>query len=52
MNKKNDNEPFSFHSGGSNVLFADGHVSFLTETLPLTTLAAMCTMQAGEVVSE
>jgi prepilin-type N-terminal cleavage/methylation domain-containing protein/prepilin-type processing-associated H-X9-DG protein len=52
MNKKNDNEPYSFHSGGANFLFADGHVQFLSDSVPLTTLAALCTMQAGEVVTD
>jgi prepilin-type N-terminal cleavage/methylation domain-containing protein/prepilin-type processing-associated H-X9-DG protein len=51
MNKKNDNEPYSFHAGGGNFLFADGHVQFLRDSLPLTTLAGLCTMNAGEVVS-
>lgn len=50
MNRKNDNEAFSFHAGGMNGLFADGHVQFLRESLPLTTFAALCTMNAGEVV--
>jgi prepilin-type N-terminal cleavage/methylation domain-containing protein/prepilin-type processing-associated H-X9-DG protein len=52
MNKKNDNEPYSFHSGGGNFLFADGHVRFLSDSLPLRTLAALCTMNAGEVVTD
>jgi prepilin-type N-terminal cleavage/methylation domain-containing protein/prepilin-type processing-associated H-X9-DG protein len=51
MNKKNDNEPYSFHVGGGNFLFADGHVQFIRDTIPLTTLAALCTMQGGEVVT-
>jgi len=51
MNRRNDNEPFSFHGGGSNCLFADGHVSFVRESLSLTNFAALCTMAAGEVVS-
>ena len=51
MNKKNDNEPYSFHSGGANFLFADGHVSFVSESVPLVTFAALCTMNAGEVTS-
>lgn len=49
MNRKNDNEPFSFHPGGGNFLFADGHVGFLQEALSLTTLAALSTANAGEV---
>ncbi len=52
MNKKNDNEPYSFHSGGANFVFADGHVQFLRESIPLTTLAALCTMNGGEVVGD
>jgi prepilin-type processing-associated H-X9-DG protein/prepilin-type N-terminal cleavage/methylation domain-containing protein len=52
MNKKNDNEVYSSHTGGGNFLFADGHVEFIRETIPLTTFAAMCTMNAREVVGE
>jgi prepilin-type processing-associated H-X9-DG protein/prepilin-type N-terminal cleavage/methylation domain-containing protein len=50
INGKNDNEPYSFHGGGAHFLFADGHVTFLRDTMPLTTLAALCTRAAGEVV--
>lgn len=51
MNAKNDNEPYSFHTGGGNFLFADGHVQFLRDSVPFATFAALCTMNAGEVVS-
>jgi len=51
MNKKNDNEPFSFHSGGGHFLFADGHVQFISQSIPLNTFAALCTMSAGEVAN-
>lgn len=50
MNKKNDNEPYSFHPGGGNFLFGDGHVSFLAENIPLMTFAAICTRNGGETV--
>lgn len=49
MNKKNDNEPYSFHSGGINAVFADGHVQFIRESIPLAALAAMSTRAAGEI---
>jgi prepilin-type N-terminal cleavage/methylation domain-containing protein/prepilin-type processing-associated H-X9-DG protein len=49
MNKRNDNEPYSFHSGGGNFLFGDGHVQFLRESIDLKTFAALCTRAAGEV---
>jgi prepilin-type N-terminal cleavage/methylation domain-containing protein/prepilin-type processing-associated H-X9-DG protein len=51
MNKKNDNEPYSFHTGGINVVFTDGHVQFIRESVPLETFAALCTRAAGEVVN-
>jgi prepilin-type processing-associated H-X9-DG protein len=50
MNAKNDNEPYSFHVGGGNLLFVDGHVEFVQETIGLATFAALCTKSAGEVV--
>ncbi len=49
MNKKNNNEPYSFHSGGGNFLFADGHVQFIRESMDIKTFAALCTRAAGEV---
>ncbi len=50
MNAKNDNEPYSFHPGGGNFLFADAHVKFIDESIDLPAFAALCTMHAGEVV--
>lgn len=51
MNRKNDNEPFGFHSGGINAAFADGSVRFVRESVSLVTFAALCTRAAGEVVT-
>jgi prepilin-type processing-associated H-X9-DG protein/prepilin-type N-terminal cleavage/methylation domain-containing protein len=51
MNTRNDNEPYSFHTGGANAVFADGHVQFLRESVELATLAALSTRAAGEVVA-
>lgn len=52
MNVRNDNEPYSFHTGGASFLFADGHVSFLDQQIELSILAALCTRAAGEIQSE
>jgi prepilin-type processing-associated H-X9-DG protein len=50
MNRRNDNEPYSFHAASGNFLFADAHVRFITESIALPTLAALCTMNAEEVI--
>lgn len=50
INRRNDNEPFSFHSNGANCLFVDGHVQFVQDAISLKTFAALCTRGAGEVV--
>jgi prepilin-type N-terminal cleavage/methylation domain-containing protein/prepilin-type processing-associated H-X9-DG protein len=51
MNKRNNNEPYSFHPTGANMLFADGHVYLLREATALPVMAALCTKSAGETVS-
>ncbi|MEZ6143517.1 MAG: DUF1559 domain-containing protein [Zavarzinella sp.] len=51
MNRKNDNEPYSFHIGGSMALFADGRVQFLRDSIPLPLFATLCTRSAGEISS-
>lgn len=50
MNARNNNEPFSFHAGGSHGLFADGHVSFLSESISLSVMAALCTRAAADSI--
>jgi prepilin-type processing-associated H-X9-DG protein/prepilin-type N-terminal cleavage/methylation domain-containing protein len=52
MNARNDNEPYSFHSNGMNALFADGHVQFIRESIPLPAFAALCTRAAEEIVGD
>jgi prepilin-type N-terminal cleavage/methylation domain-containing protein/prepilin-type processing-associated H-X9-DG protein len=42
-------EPFAFHPGGVNVLFGDGSARFLSQTLPISILAALVTRSGGEV---
>ncbi|HET6572799.1 MAG TPA: DUF1559 domain-containing protein [Fimbriiglobus sp.] len=51
INARNDNEPYSFHSGGGNFLFADGHIQFVRDSAPLVTFAALVTRNGGEVVN-
>lgn len=42
-----NSEPFSFHGSGVHVVFADGHVAFLRDSLPTTTLRALATRSDG-----
>ena len=49
INARNDNEPYSFHNSGCNVLFADGHVSFVAASIDLPVMAAICTKDAAEI---
>jgi prepilin-type N-terminal cleavage/methylation domain-containing protein/prepilin-type processing-associated H-X9-DG protein len=49
VNCTNDREVYSFHSGGANVVFADGHVRFLSASLDIRTFAALVTRDGGEV---
>ncbi len=51
MNRRNDNEPYSMHSGGIYVLFADGRVQFVSETLSLVTFAALATRAGHEIIA-
>jgi len=50
INCTNENEIFAFHSGGANVLFADGSVHFLQKDMPIRTLGRLITKAGGEVV--
>ncbi len=51
VNCSNDNEVYSFHPGGANVLMTDGSVSFITASLPIEQLAAMVSRNGSEVVA-
>lgn len=46
-----NNEIFSFHSNGANVLFLDGSVRFVKETTSGPVLRSLITKNGGEVVS-
>jgi prepilin-type N-terminal cleavage/methylation domain-containing protein/prepilin-type processing-associated H-X9-DG protein len=43
---------YGFHPGGVNALFADGSVRFVRQSIPIRTLAALVTRNAGEVSAE
>jgi len=43
--------PRSYHPGGANILFCDGHVSFLADTLSQSVVQAMATRAGGEVTA-
>jgi prepilin-type N-terminal cleavage/methylation domain-containing protein/prepilin-type processing-associated H-X9-DG protein len=51
-NKAGNNQAlFSFHPGGVNVLFGDGTVRFLKESVNVVTLRGLVTLKGGEVIS-
>jgi prepilin-type processing-associated H-X9-DG protein len=51
MNCGANDELFSFHSGGSNVVFADGHVSYLRDSVSPQVLRALISRAGGETLS-
>jgi prepilin-type N-terminal cleavage/methylation domain-containing protein len=51
MNCKNDGEIYSFHPGGSDVLLANGSVTFLKQSVNIRLLARLASVSGGEVVS-
>jgi prepilin-type N-terminal cleavage/methylation domain-containing protein/prepilin-type processing-associated H-X9-DG protein len=52
FNKTNYNEAYSFHTGGMNAAFADGHVQFIRDSIDLKTFAALSTRGGGEIVTD
>jgi prepilin-type processing-associated H-X9-DG protein len=46
-----NDEIFSYHPGGANILFADGSVKFLKETTSVVVLRKLVTPNGGEVIS-
>ncbi len=43
---------YSFHIGGSNMLFGDGSVRFVRDSIPWNVLCALLTAASGEVVND
>ena len=50
-NCSNDSEIFSFHTGGSNMLFGDGSVRFVQSGLSMNQMAALLSRAGGEVIN-
>jgi prepilin-type N-terminal cleavage/methylation domain-containing protein/prepilin-type processing-associated H-X9-DG protein len=50
-NSQNNDEAFSFHPGGVNVLYGDGSVHFIKETINIVTWRSLITPKGGEVLS-
>jgi prepilin-type processing-associated H-X9-DG protein len=46
-----NDELFSYHPGGVNVLLGDGSVRFLKDTVNIVTLRSLVTLKGGEVIS-
>lgn len=44
-----NDEVFGFHPGGVNVVFCDGHVEFLSDSIEITTLRQMVTRAEGDI---
>jgi prepilin-type processing-associated H-X9-DG protein len=51
INCTNNQQPYGFHPGGANFLFADGSVRLLSAGIDIRVLAALATRAGGEVVS-
>jgi prepilin-type processing-associated H-X9-DG protein len=49
INRTSNNEIYSWHTGGANVLFGDGSVHFLNEGVSATTLIALVTRASGDI---
>jgi prepilin-type processing-associated H-X9-DG protein len=51
INCTSNNEIFSFHPGGANLLFADGSVHFVRETVDPRIVVYLITRADGEIIS-
>jgi prepilin-type processing-associated H-X9-DG protein len=51
-NRSPNNPLLSAHTGGIQVLFGDGHVSFISNNIDLPTLKVLCTRDSGKTVGE
>ncbi len=52
INVTNNNEAYSFHTGGINISLADGSIRFLNEQIKFETFISLVTMNGGEVIDD
>jgi prepilin-type N-terminal cleavage/methylation domain-containing protein/prepilin-type processing-associated H-X9-DG protein len=52
INCTNNQEAYSFHTGGMNASFADGSVRYINENIRIITFCALVTMAGGEVIPD
>jgi prepilin-type N-terminal cleavage/methylation domain-containing protein/prepilin-type processing-associated H-X9-DG protein len=52
VNGQNASEVYSFHSGGANVVFVDGHVSFLRQDITPYVFIPLVTRAHGDLVGD
>jgi len=52
INCTNNNEAYSFHTGGIVAAFADGHVQMLSENIDYSLYAELITARGGEVLGD
>jgi prepilin-type N-terminal cleavage/methylation domain-containing protein/prepilin-type processing-associated H-X9-DG protein len=50
INCHNDNEVYSFHTGGANILFCDGSVHFISANVNVVTFGALITANGQEII--
>jgi prepilin-type N-terminal cleavage/methylation domain-containing protein/prepilin-type processing-associated H-X9-DG protein len=43
-----NDQPFSWHAGGCNAVFMDGHSSFIADTIPALILRTLCTPHSAD----
>ncbi len=51
INCKNNNEAYSFHTGGAISVFADGSVHFIKDSIPILNFIGLVTRDGGEIPS-
>ncbi len=51
INCSNDNEVYAFHTGGAEMLMADGSVRYVSASLPIDQLVGLASRNGAEVVS-